>query len=79
MRLAVLKAWPTGRIGHQLGREGVDRVPSQQISVGRHRERRRVDVHVLTEILEVWDGNKLIKTVKRTSKGVVRKKRAQSD
>ena len=51
----------------------------QQISVGRHRERRRVDAHDLTEILEVWDGNELIKTVKRTSKGVVRKKRAQSD
>lgn len=58
---------------------GVITVAWQQISVGKHRERRRVDVHVLAEILEVWDGNELIKTVKRTSTGVVRKKRAQSD
>ena len=58
---------------------GVIAVAWQQISVGRHREGRRVDVHVLEEILEVWDGNELLKTVKRTSKGVVRKKRAQKD
>jgi transposase InsO family protein len=58
---------------------GVIAVSWQQICVGRHREGRRVDVHVLSEILEVWDGNELLKTVKRDSKGVVRKKRAQRD
>jgi transposase InsO family protein len=57
---------------------GVITVAWQQISVGRHREGRRVDVHVMAEILEVWDGNELIKTVARTTKGVVRKKRAAS-
>ena len=51
-----------------------------ELRTGRsYAERRRVDIHVLPEILEVWDGNELLKTVKRTSNGVVRKKRAQSD
>jgi transposase InsO family protein len=57
---------------------GVITVAWQQLSVGRHREGRRVDVHVLPEILEVWDGNELLRTVARTTKGDIRKKRATS-
>jgi transposase InsO family protein len=57
---------------------GVITVAWQQLSVGRHREGRRVDVHVLPEILEVWDGNELLRTVARTTKGGIRKKRATS-
>jgi transposase InsO family protein len=57
---------------------GVITVAWQQLSVGKHRDGRRVDVHVLPELLEVWDGNELIRTVARTSKGDIRKKRAQS-
>ena len=51
---------------------------NQQFSVGRHRSGRIVDVHVREEILEVWDGMELVKTVLRTSKVVVRKKKAES-
>ena len=70
---------PEDWITRKVSVNGVIAVSWQQISVGRHREGRRVDVHVLPEILEVWDGNELLKTVKRNSKGVVRKRRAQSD
>ena len=48
----------------------------QALSVGKHRGGRFVDVHVLDELLEVWDGNELIKTVLRTTQGGIRKKRA---
>ena len=70
---------PDEWITRKVSIDGVITVAWQQISVGKHRDGRRVDVHVLAEILEVWDGNVLIKTVQRTSKGVVRKKRAQTD
>jgi transposase InsO family protein len=70
---------PDEWITRKVSVNGVITVAWQQISVGKHREGRRVDVHVLAEILEVWDGNELLKTVKRSSKGVVRKKRAQTD
>jgi transposase InsO family protein len=58
---------------------GVITVAWQQLSVGMHRDGRRVDVHVLPELLEVWDGNELIRTVARTSKGDIRKKRAATN
>ena len=57
---------------------GVITVAWQQLSVGKHRGGHRVDVHVLLELLEVWDGNELIRTIARTSKGEIRKKRASS-
>ena len=67
---------PDEWITRNVARNGVITVAYQQISVGRHREGRRVDIHVGEEILEVWDGNELLKTVKRASEGVVRNKRA---
>jgi len=70
---------PDEWITRKVSVNGVITVAWQQISVGKHRDGRRVDVHVLPELLEVWDGNELIKTVKRTSEGVVRKKRAVKD
>jgi len=70
---------PEDWVTRKVSVNGVIAVSWQQICVGRHREGRRVDVHVLPEILEIWDGNELLKTVKRDSKGVVRKKRAQRD
>ena len=70
---------PEDWVTRKVSVNGVIAVCWQQISVGRHREGRRVDVHVLPEILEIWDGNELLKTVKRTSEGVVRKRRAQRD
>ena len=48
----------------------------QQISVGKHRAGRTVDVQVGEEILHIWDGNELLKTVLRDNKKEVRKKRA---
>jgi transposase InsO family protein len=70
---------PNEWITRKVSVNGVITVAWQQISVGKHRDGRRVDVHVLPELLEVWDGNELIKTVKRTSEGVVHKKRAAKD
>lgn len=67
---------PDEWITRKVSVDGVITVAWQAISVGRHRGGRRVDVHVLAEILEVWDHNELIKTVARTSKGGIRKKRA---
>ena len=63
-------------ITRHVATNGVITVAYQQISVGKHREGRTVDVHVLAGVLEVWDGNELIKTVARTTKGGIRKKRA---
>jgi transposase InsO family protein len=48
---------------------GVVCVAWQQISVGKHRAGSRVDVHVMRELLQIWDGNELIKTVARTDPG----------
>ena len=56
---------------------GVISVSNQVMSVGKHRAGTVVDVHVLESFVEVWDGPELVKTVLRTSKGVVRKKRAE--
>ena len=57
---------------------GVITVAYQQISVGQHRQARTVDVRARPDTLEVWDGNELLKTVARTKKGAIRKKRASS-
>jgi transposase InsO family protein len=56
---------------------GVISVAWQVFSVGKHRSGEVVDVHVTESLLEVWSGNELIKTVLRTTKGGIRKKRAQ--
>jgi len=55
---------------------GVVCVAWQQISVGRHRAGRSVDIHVGEELLHVWDGPDLLKTVLRDNKKEVRKKKA---
>jgi transposase InsO family protein len=55
---------------------GVITVSNQVFSVGKHRAGEIVDVHVRETTLEVWCANELLKTVARTSKGEVRKKRA---
>ena len=52
-------------------------VANQVFTVGRHRAGHVVDVRVHPTFLEVWDGPELVKTVMRTSKGVVRKKKAE--
>ena len=49
---------------------------NQVFSVGKQRAGHLVDVRVLDQLLEVWDGPELLKNVLRTTKGEVRKKRA---
>jgi transposase InsO family protein len=56
---------------------GTISVSNQHFSVGKHRYGATVDVHVLDHLLEVWSGPELVKTVLRTSKGEVRKKKAE--
>jgi hypothetical protein len=56
---------------------GIISLSNQVFSCGKHRSGHLVDVHVLDQLLQVWDGNELIKTVPRTTKGEVRKKRAE--
>jgi hypothetical protein len=55
---------------------GVISVAWQEISCGKHRGGLRVDVHVQGRVLQIWDGDELIKTVLRTNTKEVRKKRA---
>jgi hypothetical protein len=56
---------------------GVVTVKGQAFSVGKARSGRIVDVHVTEGVLEVWDGSELLKAVKRTTTGSIRKKRAE--
>ena len=56
---------------------GTISVSNQVFSVGKHRGGATIDVHVTEGLLEAWDGMELLKTVLRTSEGVVRKKRAE--
>jgi transposase InsO family protein len=56
---------------------GVVTVSSQAFSVGRHRAGEVVDVHVTGDMLQVWCGNELLKSVLRQSTGEVRKKKAE--
>ena len=65
-------AWVARRVASN----GIICVSWQQLSVGKHHAGARVDVHVGPELLHVYLGDTLIKTVVRTSRGEVRKKRA---
>src|ERR1035437_71084 len=56
---------------------GIISVSNQVFSCGKQRSGHLVDVHVLDNLLQVWDGNELIKTVPRTTKGEIRKKKAE--
>ena len=64
-------------INRSVSVNGVISVSNQVFSVGKHRYGTIVDVRVREDLLEVWDGMELVKTVLRTSKGVVRKKKAE--
>jgi transposase InsO family protein len=63
-------------VARRAGANGVISVSWQQICLGRAAAGHRVDVHVTEQLLQVWDGNELLKTVPRSSRGEVRKKRA---
>ena len=63
-------------IGRRAGANGVISVSWQQICLGKAAAGHQVDVHVSEQVLQIWDGNQLLKTVPRSSRGEVRKKRA---
>jgi hypothetical protein len=63
-------------ISRRVASNGIISVTWQQVSVGKHHAGAVVDVHVRDRLLEIWLGNDLIRTIVRTSKGGVRKKRA---
>ena len=64
-------------ISRTVSLNGTISVANQVFSVGKHRSERIIDVRVTEKLLEAWDGMELLKTVLRTSKGVIRKKRAE--
>jgi len=54
---------------------GLISISWQQISCGKHRAGRQVDVHVTATTIEIWDGQELARTVLRNNSKEVRKKR----
>jgi transposase InsO family protein len=65
-----------GWISRRVAANGIVSVSWQQISCGKHRAGRRVDISVLGPTLQIWDGEELVKTVLRTTQKEVRKKHA---
>ena len=63
-------------ISRKVTTNGIISVAWQQINCGRHRAGHRVDVHLEGPTMQVWDGDELLKTVLRTNRTEVRKKRA---
>jgi transposase InsO family protein len=63
-------------IARRAGSNGVISVSWQQICLGKAAAGHNVDVHVTTQLLHIWDGHQLLKTVPRTTHGEVRKKHA---
>jgi hypothetical protein len=78
VELAALRSDRNGPhwVSRRVAVNGVISVSWQQICVGASRSGASVDVHVLPELLQIWHGDELIKTVPRTSRGEVRKKNA---
>jgi transposase InsO family protein len=65
-----------GWISRRITTNGVVSVAWQQISCGKHRAGRRVDIQLQGPMLQIWDGDDLIKTVLRANQKEVRKKHA---
>ena len=68
--------WRSSEVNRRVGANDVVCVSWQQVSVGKHHAGARCDVLVGDGLLQFWIGNELCKTVARTSRGEVRKKRA---
>jgi transposase InsO family protein len=64
-------------IARKVAANGIISVAWQEISCGKQRAGRRVDIHLDGKTLQIWDGSELIKTVLKTSTKEVRNKRAQ--
>ena len=65
-----------GWISRRVAPNGVISVAWQEISCGKHRGGRRVDIHLQGPTMQIWDGDELIKTVLRTNDKEVSKRRA---
>jgi transposase InsO family protein len=65
-----------GWISRRVAANGIVSVTWQQISCGKHRAGRLVDIQVQGPTLQIWDGEELLKTVLRTTQKEVRKKHA---
>ena len=63
-------------ISRRVAPNGVISVARQEVSCGKHRGGRRVDIHLQGQLMQIWDGDELVKTVLRTNQKEVRKKRA---
>jgi len=63
-------------ISRKITTNGVISVAWQEISCGKHRAGRRVDIHLQGPTLQIWDGEELLKTVLRTNGKEVRKRHA---
>lgn len=63
-------------ISRTITTNGIISVAWQEISCGKHRAGRRVDIHLQGAVMQIWDGEELIKTVLRTNEREVRKKHA---
>jgi transposase InsO family protein len=63
-------------ISRTITTNGVISVAWQEISCGKHRAGRRVDIHLQGPTMQIWDGEELIKTVLRTNDKEVRKRHA---
>jgi transposase InsO family protein len=66
-----------GWVSRTVSVNGTISVSNQVFSVGKQRAGHLVDVRILENLLEVWDGPELIKNVLRTTRGEVRKKKAE--
>ncbi len=56
------------RISRRVAPNGGISVAWQEISCGKHRGGRRVDVHLQGRVMQIWEGDELIKTVLRTNR-----------
>ena len=63
-------------ISRTIAKNGIISVAWQQISCGKHRAGRRVDIHLQGPTMQIWDEEELIKTVLRTNHKEVRKRHA---
>lgn len=63
-------------ISRKVTTNGVISIAWQEISCGKHRAGHQVDIHLQGAMMQIWDGQELIKSVLRTNAKEVRKKHA---
>jgi transposase InsO family protein len=63
-------------VARRAGANGVVSVNWQQVCLGQAAAGRNIDVHLAGEVMQLWDGAQLLKTVERRDPGPVRKRRA---